>query len=95
MRRGSITVPYLEPHRFPERGSQFLADPGCHCPGSNAPGLGVADKTMKPPPDTQAQLGYLGSLPGTGLATDDNHLISIDRSSEFIKLSVYRELTGK
>ena len=72
--RGGVGEADLPAYQASQR-AEFLGDPGGHRGGGDAPRLGAADDQVPAGKGLPGHLGELRSLPGTGLAGDDDHLV--------------------
>ncbi len=73
---GLVGEPHGVADGLAERGAQFVGDALGDGAGGQPPRLGVADGAADTAAEFEADLRQLGGLARTGLAGDDDHLVS-------------------
>ena len=81
----------LVAHQIPEFAPQFLGNPAGQAAGGDPPRLGMTDPSAQATPQFQTELGQLGRLAGTGLATQHHHLVGLDQFGDLGTALAYRQ----
>ena len=90
---------HLEAHHLAQRGFQLFGNALGHAGGSNAPRLGVTNQARAlprrvvelAPPHRQRDLGQLRGFARSGLATDNDDLMRLQRSHDLVALARHRQ----